>query len=47
LGYAKPAPIQKTRDVDGKTDDLGAILVKTDQTFATICGASRPGCSRL
>jgi len=25
-------------DVDGKTDDLGAILVKTDQTFATICG---------
>jgi hypothetical protein len=25
-------------DVDGKTDDLGAILVKRDQTFATICG---------
>ena len=25
-------------DVDGKTDDLGAILVKTDETFPTICG---------
>jgi hypothetical protein len=25
-------------DIDGKTDDLGAILIKTDQTFATICG---------
>jgi hypothetical protein len=25
-------------DVDGKTEDLGAILVKADQTFATICG---------
>lgn len=25
-------------DVDGKTDDLGAILVKTKDTFSTICG---------
>jgi hypothetical protein len=25
-------------DVDGKTDDLGAILVKTNQTFTKICG---------
>jgi glyoxylase-like metal-dependent hydrolase (beta-lactamase superfamily II) len=25
-------------DVNGKTDDLDAILVKTDHTFATICG---------
>jgi hypothetical protein len=25
-------------DVEGKTDDLGAILVKTDETFAKICG---------
>jgi hypothetical protein len=25
-------------DVDGKTDDLGAILIRTDETFATICG---------
>jgi hypothetical protein len=29
-------------DIDGKTDDLGAILVKIDQTFATICGVSDP-----
>jgi hypothetical protein len=27
-------------DIDGKTDDLGAILVKTDQLFATICGTN-------
>ena len=26
-------------DVDGKTDDLGAILVKTDETFSKICGS--------
>jgi hypothetical protein len=26
-------------DVDGKTDDLGAILVKVDQEFGRICGA--------
>ena len=25
-------------DVDGKTDDLGAILIKTDQVFSRICG---------
>jgi hypothetical protein len=25
-------------DIDGKTDDLGAILVKTDQTFSAVCG---------
>lgn len=28
-------------DVDGKTDDLGAILVKTDTVFQNICGASQ------
>jgi hypothetical protein len=26
------------KDVNGKTDDLGAILVQTDQAFSTICG---------
>ena len=26
-------------DINGKTDDLGAILVKTDQAFSTICDA--------
>ncbi|TAK47201.1 MAG: metallohydrolase [Xanthobacteraceae bacterium] len=25
-------------DVDGKTDDLGAILIKTDEVFSKICG---------
>lgn len=25
-------------DIDGKTDDLGAILIKTDQVFSAICG---------
>lgn len=27
-------------DVDGKTDDLGAILVKTDESFYTVCGSA-------
>ncbi|UYW28314.1 metallohydrolase [Methylorubrum extorquens] len=27
-------------DVDGKTDDLGPILVKVDEEFSTICGAT-------
>jgi hypothetical protein len=27
-------------DVDGKTDDLGAILIKTDEVFSKICGAT-------
>lgn len=27
-------------DIDGKTDDLAAILVRTDELFSKICGAS-------
>jgi hypothetical protein len=35
-------------DEDGKTDDLGTILVKVDQTFSRICGAAdRTFCATL
>lgn len=30
-------------DINGKTDDLGGILVRTDESFQRICGAVDPG----
>jgi hypothetical protein len=29
-------------DIDGKTDDIGGIVVKVDTVFSTICGANQP-----